>query len=163
MFHMTEQDREMIEQNVDTYGDSYCQDVTVDDLRNVRSSSILHHSNDINFKQIFNEMPKSEHLIPHQQLLAQFRDHNPDLGDTLGWMFYDLVVYFDKPEKTIDQLDSDATIEKGYAYDLETKLAGQIVYFTGGKLADNFDDEKITHVVVDRDKGLKEIRMRISL
>lgn len=33
MWYVTDQDREMIEQNTDEYGDSYCQDVTVDQLK----------------------------------------------------------------------------------------------------------------------------------
>lgn len=41
MLHMADKDREMIAQNVDGFGDSYCRDVTVDDLRNVRTKSYI--------------------------------------------------------------------------------------------------------------------------
>jgi hypothetical protein len=109
-------------------------------------------------------MPKSEHSIPHQRLLAQFLEHNSDLGETLGWMFCGLVVYFDKKGKTIDELDGNASTEDDYAYNLDTKLAAQIVYFAGGKLAEDLDNAEVTHVVVDEDRDrLKEIRGRISL
>jgi DNA ligase-4 len=109
-------------------------------------------------------MPKSEHPIAHQQLLAQFKEHNPDLGETPGWMFHGLVVCFDKKEKTIDELNSDASIDDTYTYDLDTKLAGQIVYFAGGRLVDDLDDANVTHIVVGEDRErLKEIRGRNSL
>jgi hypothetical protein len=41
---MTDQDRDMIEQNVDSYGDSYCRDVTVDELKTVCLSLPLNRS-----------------------------------------------------------------------------------------------------------------------
>jgi hypothetical protein len=109
-------------------------------------------------------MPKSEHPIPHQQLMEQFREHNPDFGDTPGWMFSGLVVYFDGKVKAIEELNNDANEEDEWTYDLDTKLAGQIIHFADGKLAEDLDDAEVTHVIVDRDRDrLREIRDRISL
>jgi hypothetical protein len=45
---MTDQDRKLIEQNVDVYGDSYCRDVTVEELRTVCFSVLLNYSNGTN-------------------------------------------------------------------------------------------------------------------
>lgn len=109
-------------------------------------------------------MPESAHPIQHQQLLSLFQEHNRDVGEIQGWMFRGLVVYFDKNGKTIDELNTDANIEDQYKYDLDTKLAGQIIYFAGGKLAHDLDDAEVTHVIVDGEGDrLKEIRGRISL
>lgn len=109
-------------------------------------------------------MPKSEHPVKYNQLLAQFREHNPDLAEIPAWMFKGTVVYFDKNEETVDQLDDDAGTERVHVYDLDTKLAGQIVHFAGGTLADGLDDAEITHVVVDGNVDrLREIRGRNSL
>lgn len=41
MLHMAEKDRQMISQNIDEFGDSYCRDVTVNDLKVVRKNSWL--------------------------------------------------------------------------------------------------------------------------
>lgn len=127
----------------------------------VRSPTFLGKANT---QQIFDSMPKSEHPIKHELLLAQFKEHNPDLADTPGWMFNGLVVYFVKKKKTIDQLDGDTGPENENGYDLDTKLAGHLVHFAGGRLADNLDDTEITHVVAGRDENrLREIRGRYSL
>ncbi|TID18225.1 DNA ligase 4 [Venturia nashicola] len=141
MLHIADKDREMIAQNVDEFGDSYCRDITVEDLKIV-----------------------PEHEINHKLLLAQFKEHNPDLAESPGWMFNGLVVYFDKVDKTIDQLDGDTKPEDEAGYDLDTKLAGHIVHFSGGRIAGDLDDTGITHVVVGGDENrLREICGRNSL
>lgn len=109
-------------------------------------------------------MPKSENPINHELLLAQFKEHNPDLADTPGWMFNGLVIYFDKKGQTIDQLEGDTKPEDETGYDLDTKLAGHIVHFAGGRLATDLDDTEITHVVIGGDENrLREMRERNSL
>lgn len=110
-------------------------------------------------------MPKAEQEINHELLLAQFKEHNPDLAETPGWMFNGLVVFFDK-EKTSKLLEGDDKPEEESGYDLDTKLAGHIVHFAGGGLAGDLDDPTITHVVVlvgSDENRLREIRGRNSL
>jgi hypothetical protein len=38
---MTEEDRNIIERNVDEFGDSYCRDITTDGLKKVMKKSLL--------------------------------------------------------------------------------------------------------------------------
>lgn len=109
-------------------------------------------------------MPKAEREINHNLLLAQSKEHNPDLAETPGWMFNGLVVYFDKKDEAIIQLDGDAKPENEDGYDLDTKLAGHIVHFGGGRLASSLGDREITHVVVSSDERRpREIHEQNSL
>lgn len=47
MLHIADKDREMIAQNVDEFGDSYCRDVTVEDLKSVSRNLDLPDKADI--------------------------------------------------------------------------------------------------------------------
>jgi hypothetical protein len=107
---------------------------------------------------------KTDEPIQHD-LLRQFLDHSMDFGENPGLMFQGLVVYFDKrEERTIDQLNGDASTKQEDEYDLVTKLAAHIVTFAGGRASDNLNDPEVTHVVVSEDQArLKEIRQQISL
>lgn len=41
MLHIADKDREAIAHNVDEFGDSYCRDVAIEDLKTVRKNSSL--------------------------------------------------------------------------------------------------------------------------
>ena len=138
MYFTTAEDHDMIESNVDEYGDSYCCNVTSAELGS-----------------IFQRMPLGpKRAVQASSILSQFDEHGFDLEDLSGWMFRGMVVYF-------DWIDHDTDAEP--ATRLRMKLAEQLVAFGGGRASKDLDDVLITHIVVKADKSrLKNIRKCIS-
>lgn len=141
MFHTIDEDRELIEQNTDQFGDSYCRDVNASDLR-----------------KIFEAMPvKFEINLDATELLGQFEEHGLDFSPLPGWLFRGLVVYFDQ---------GDVVMENGsgnvHEHD-EFEFVRQQVKFGAGVVADSLEEGVVTHIILGSDTSrLKVIRKTIS-
>ena len=138
MYFTTPDDQELIEGTIDEFGDSYCRDITPDELR-----------------KVFDGMPTSN-VRPDQAstLLAQLEEQGLDVDEAPGWMLRDMVVYFDR-------LDTTSKIES--AEETQLKFAERVVQMTGGSVSKDIDDITITQVVVGEDRErLKVVRESIS-
>ena len=81
MFFTLEADREMIENNVDEYGDSFCRDLTIRTLQ-----------------RLCETMPEPEDKPRSFNFFNQLDEHGVDVDDMPGTMFRRTVVYFDKAD-----------------------------------------------------------------
>lgn len=134
MFHMTNHAKESIQGNVDGYGDSYARDVTKDELKR-RLEDIIR--------------PKNSAFSP-SDFLSQLEEHGKVFGEQPGSMFRGCVVRL-TPENM-----EDSKLE------LDLRIARCQFMFACGEVAENDEDESITHfVVVDEKvvdvKGIREM------
>jgi DNA ligase-4 len=157
MLHITDKDRPMIEANVDEYGDSYCRDISADELKGVRNHFTARFIRLLTHLQIFETMPSVADMdFDSSQLLTQFHDHGIDFRDYPGWMFRRAVIYFDKAPEQSNESTSPLS-------DLDLHLFIQIVTFAGGRIVNDVEDRDVTHIVVGEDRSrLKELRRTIS-
>jgi DNA ligase-4 len=114
----TDEMREAAQDNTDAYGDSYGRDVGVDELR-----------------EILNGMELSEDRAPFDadQFLDQLEEHGHDLDNLRSFLFRRCRVYFALAEG----------VPESKSLRLKT-----LVRFGNGRVVDDLDDRKITHVVV---------------
>jgi DNA ligase-4 len=136
IFHCLGEQREEIDSNVDIYKDSYAKDITPEDLKRL-TDDMIH--------------PKNSEFDP-TQFLTELEERGKGLGEMPGEMFRRCVVRFvgagvdDAPEG------------------IDLFLAKNRVKFAGGKLAEDNDDQRITHVVfVGGDTAvIKNLRQKLS-
>ncbi|KIW03508.1 uncharacterized protein PV09_05274 [Verruconis gallopava] len=131
VFHTIEADQDMIFQNVDEFGDSYCRDVSVEDLRRILASMPLN----------------SKIALSKDQLLEQFMDHGVDFGETKGSMFRNVIAYMGSAEDAV-MANSDAEQEHE---DLDMLFIQQKLAFGGGQWVHSLSADGVTHVVVTKD------------
>ena len=130
VFHITDDAKEITEQTVDQYGDSYARDVTPEEL-----------------KRVMDNMTKSENSnFSTTEFLSQLEEHGRGLSHQPSSMFRGCVVRF--APQDIENLD--------------LRIAKYQFAFACGKVAENDDDESITHFVVVNEKsvdvkGLREM------
>jgi hypothetical protein len=93
-------------------------------------------------------MPKPADRLDRNSFFGQLTERGINLDEFPGVMFRHATVYFDKIPGSDD-------------FDLD--LGQQIVRFASGKVVDNLENPKITHIVVGNDlSGLKQLRLAIS-
>jgi len=141
MFYTIDDDRELIEQNVDQFGDSYCRDVNASEL-----------------KEIFEDMPfKTEIKLSATELLGQFEEHELDFDGLPGWLFRGTVVYFDVGDVVMVNGNSEVP-EHG-----EFEFAHQQIRFGAGVIANTLEEGVVTHIILGSDRSrLNDIRKTIS-
>lgn len=152
MFFTKEDSVDMIERNVDEYGDSFARDLSLDELRS-----------------LFDEMPKLEGSFNVHHLREQLEEHHHGLGEVPGWMFEGLLIYADLPEysKQIDDMVEDTSAndqdERTVAASLRMRQACNIARFAGASFTKDFEDANTTHVLVSDDRSrVKVLRKAIS-
>jgi len=147
MFHTIEGDKEMIEGNVDEYGDSYCRDVTAAQLR-----------------KVFDDMPKLENSVEGTSLLNYFHDRDVGLVDLPGWMFRGAAVFLDQHNSESEmRLLVDGKESLASLRDAELDAAGTVVKFEGGRVVEWLEDHATTHILVGKDRTrLKLLREAVS-
>jgi len=143
MFHMTRSDEDGIMASVDAFGDSYARDLSVDELRDTMAN-----------------MPKPDRrdIFDEASLLAELDDLYLEMKALKGSLFRDLHVYIASEEgPQTDTVSADIST-------LRPKLAEDLVRFTGGKIANDLQDDTITHVVVFGVAGpaLNKLRQKIA-
>jgi DNA ligase-4 len=121
MYHMQDDMRMQVEENVDEYGDSYARDVSAEDLKKIMDDMI--HPKISAFKS--------------NDFLSELEDHGKGLGELPGSMFRRCVVRF------VSEQNSD---ESGPNVDL--LIAKSQLLFAGGKIVETDEAEDITHYVV---------------
>lgn len=144
-FHALDEDRDMAERNVDEFGDSYCRDVTIDQLRSM-----------------FEAIPKPKAHAEKAVLLDQLQEHGVDLEDLPGCMFRNSIVYLD--EKKAEEVNGETGESHAQLLkDIPLRLAGQTLRFAGGKVVDSIDDDSVTHVITNAEReSVKNIRQQIA-
>ena len=142
MFFTKEDCKELIQSNIDEYGDSYTRDVTAEELR-----------------QILEDMPKTEHLSDAQQLREQFDDQHHEFGELASWMFENTLIYadLDGSHSQVDGLDLIEQSRETAESQLRMKQACNTARFAGARFTEDFEDLNITHVLVN-DNGLDRVK-----
>ena len=104
---------------------------------------------------------KYDHLSSAKHFRKELEEHNHDLGELPGWMFEDLVLYFDSPSS----MQNGATTQNGIIppAELRMKQASNTARIAGARVTDDMKEAGITHVVVGEDRSnLRSIRRDIS-
>ncbi|KAI9876992.1 MAG: DNA ligase (ATP) [Pleopsidium flavum] len=143
LFHLTADSKSSIDENVDHFADSYARDVTVAEL-----------------KSIIDHMPsETDHHFDPSKFRKELEAHDHGLGQLSGWMFKGLVMYIDKAEPAQrDGLNGELYDIFGPS-DLRLHMASNTARFAGARLAENLENQNITHVVVGNDRSrVKSIR-----
>jgi DNA ligase-4 len=143
MFHTAEADLDMIEQNADEFGDSYCRDITVDQL-----------------KRILTNMPmRSEIKLSNAELMGQFEEHGIEFGETRGSLFRSIVVYIDQG-RDVEIVKGDTELKRD---PVDVQFIKQNLAFGGAKMVNDLADKTITHIIIGEDRSkLSEIRQKIA-
>ncbi|KAL8914252.1 MAG: hypothetical protein Q9171_001123 [Xanthocarpia ochracea] len=141
--------KQMVYASIDQYNDSFARDIAIDELRNICDA-----------------MPAKSDLYPDMNTLrTDLEEHVHDLRSLPGWLFKDLLIYFDRsPETLLNGHDTARTmVDKSNTLDLEIEQAWRTARFAGAQVAEHLGGNKITHVVVGRDRGrLRSIRQELS-
>ncbi|KAL8735952.1 MAG: hypothetical protein Q9166_000514 [cf. Caloplaca sp. 2 TL-2023] len=149
LFATFDASKQMIHSSIDRYNDSYARDVGIDELR-----------------EICNAMPlKSELYINPNAIRADLAEHAHDLQNLPGWLFKGLLIYLDRNEELLSDgyAMAEVAAEKLTAVSSEMQQAWRTARFAGARIADRFQEDDITHVVVGKDKDrLKSIRQKLS-
>jgi DNA ligase-4 len=84
--------------------------------------------------------------VDSDSLILQLEEHGIDIEEMPANMFNRVTAYFDSPE-----------------FDVEMKCAESILRFANGKLAESIDSDKITHIIIGKNRSrVDEIRLLIS-
>jgi DNA ligase-4 len=146
MLHIAEEDREVIEGNVDEFGDSYCRDINVEELR-----------------RIFGAMSvRLKGAVEVAELRTQFEERLVELPETRGSMFGMVMAYIDTPAgNDVAMTTGNADVSSATtSTNLDLELVKQKLRFGGAKLIDNLHDSGVTHIIFtgqDKDR-LQELR-----
>jgi DNA ligase 4 len=137
MYHILDVMREQIEANVDEYGDSYAQDVSVEGLKKIMDDMIH---------------PKVSEFDSNV-FLAQLEEHGKGLGELPGSMFRRCAVHFVSEEEP-----------EGSGPNIDLLIAKSQFSFSGGRIVEDDEDQDITHiVVVGRNPGVvRSLREKMS-
>lgn len=129
------------EDHVDGYGDSYARDTGVEEL-----------------KELLEKMGTVE-KCPQSKMAAAIEDfHSLGREDLRGWIFANTKMYFDRP--TAAQTNGiTATFS---APSSNSAMGATTAAFAGALIAQNRGDQDITHIVVDRDSEVKQLRQDVS-
>lgn len=141
-YYLVPDQGERYEDHVDEYGDSYARDTSPEEL-----------------KDLLEKMGRIEGG-PTNRLVAGM-EKVQSLGEDLpGWIFSNTKIYFDQPT------DTGAEATKNGASSLTASssfaTAPTTVAFAGAVIAVDINDESITHIVVDENSEVKQLRQSIS-
>jgi DNA ligase-4 len=137
MFYLLDEDVERCEDRVDENGDSYERDIAdVDEMR-----AILHN------------MPKKfEPRFDDKEFLDQLEDHGKSMMHLKNYMFSNMKVAFSGNE------DEEDTVAG-----LKIQLVKDYIRFGGGVVADMWDEEGVTHlVVVNEESGGRKGKSKVE-
>ena len=140
MFFTTPASKDLIDANVDQYGDSLARNISVNELReNLESMPSKFKSN-----------------IDLEELRTQLDAKHQDLGELPGWMFWRMLLYIDPlAEHSWSPRQDQDTL-------LRMKLASNMARFAGARMTSELNDQDITHIVVGYDRvRWRELRREI--
>lgn len=141
MFFTMPASKDLIDANIDQYGDSFARNTNVDELRGNLES-----------------MPsKFENNFSVEELRTQLDGKHQDLGELPGWMFWRMLLYVD----LLAEHSRSPRQDQGIL--LRMKLASNMARFAGAGLTSDLNDQDITHIVVGSDRvRWRELRREIS-
>ncbi|KAL9083581.1 MAG: hypothetical protein Q9159_005709 [Coniocarpon cinnabarinum] len=133
--YVAERDGQMVGSAVDAFGDSWCRNVV--DTEEMRT--------------LLEGVPKGEGVDEGEaaeEFVRELEGRGVDWRDLKGWMFKDCRAYFDQGGRLdADAMDIDAGPGSGpLSVDLE--IARNTLRFAGGKVADDWREDGVTHVVL---------------
>lgn len=136
MFYLHDDDQFEIESNVDENGDSYARDIAdVEEMRKLLNGMMK---------------PESPATFQRQEFLKQLEDHSKPLEQLKTHMFHSVKAVFP------DDVDSEE-------WSLKAQLAKNYLRFGDGLIADNEEEEGVTHIVVPDERSMpKRLNPRIS-
>lgn len=120
MFYLLGNDQLSYEENVDENGDSYARDIA--DIDEMRSVLALAHR------------PKKRAKFDREEFLQQLDDHDDSFSHLKAYMMSNAKVAF--------------RVNDDLAWTLQTQLAKNYVGFGGGQIAEDEDEDGVTHIVV---------------
>ncbi|EPS42427.1 hypothetical protein H072_3586 [Dactylellina haptotyla CBS 200.50] len=131
------------EETVDQYGDSYYRDITAEDLGRLLRDQI--------------KLEEDEYVS--EDAISNLKDSLSQLDPPIGWMFQHVVAYLDTPENasknhiaaSVDDIRKSFTQSRSLVdgNGLTLLMCQNILEFGNGKIVDDFEDENITHIIVD--------------
>lgn len=142
MFFTKETSKDMIDINIDEYGDSFARDTNVDELR-----------------QVLDQMPnKSEANFSMDELKRQLDKQHYDLGELPGWIFWGMVMYMHPPAEDFQYAQQAQDVV------VRVKIATNAARFAGANIANDLGNTKITHIVVGANNSdkVRELRQEVS-
>jgi DNA ligase 4 len=101
MHFTTGADRDMIAANVDEFGDSYCRDLTVDNIRKLCDS-----------------MKTPSKVMDQDVFFNQLEDHGIDIDELQGNLFRRVVTFFD---------DDESDVHVGFARQIVRFANGKVI------------------------------------
>ncbi|TGJ79064.1 hypothetical protein E0Z10_g9701 [Xylaria hypoxylon] len=128
LFHACDATQSAAEENMDEFGDGYARDLNIQEL-----------------KQLLQGMPKREvvNTVFHKEsFLQQLAEHDHNLGQLRSHLFNNMLVYL-------------AGVDAAPA--IQVCQARNRIRFGGGVLADDLDDEAITHIVILSNDEAREV------
>ena len=140
MFFTTPASKDLIDANVDQYGDSLARNTSVNELRENLESMPSNFESNISF----------------EELRTQLDAKHQGLGELPGWMFWRMLLYIDPlaEHSRLPRQDQDTL--------LRMKLASNIARFAGARMTSKLNDQDITHIVVGYDTvRWRELRREI--
>ena len=142
MFFTTPASRDLIDANIDQYGDSLARNTNADELRR-------------NLESI---PSKLESNFSVEALRTQLDEKHQNLGELPGWMFWRMLLYVD----LLAEHSPSPRQDQGKL--LRMKLASNVARFAGARTTNDLNDQDITHIVVGYDRvRWRELRREVSL
>ncbi len=165
MFFIKEESKPIIESSIDEYSDSFARDVSLDELREVRSTTMPYVLHFLTHSKIFKEMPsKFEHTFSPSGFRTELAEHDHDLADLPGSMFEGLLLY--AGYQTSNKSNGATPVTQPRALgesEFRMENAVKIARFAGAEITTDLADEGITHVLVGNDKNqMKILREKFS-
>ncbi|MCJ1396834.1 DNA ligase (ATP) [Xylographa trunciseda] len=148
LFSALDETKELAQDNVDEYGDSYARDVTVAELQT-----------------IFDQMPqKFDHHFSMHKFTEKLEQHGHGMGELPGRMFEGFLIFPVESPSPYSNGTSDAEDPGNPTMaDLRYEQACNTASFAGAGLAADVTDLKITHVLLGDDRGhLRALRKEFS-
>lgn len=148
LFSTFDGSKQMPENNIDKFKDSFARDINTEELR-----------------EILDAMPaKTELSLDSHAIRTQLEEHAHDLGTLPGWLFEGLVLYFDKSQGPVsNHHGNEREAEKFIDMDLEMEQACNLARFAGARVTDCIEEEGITHIVIGKEiTRLVNIRQTLS-
>ena len=127
MYFTREVDREMIAANVDEFGDSYCQDLTVSSLRKLCES-----------------MKNPSERIDEAMFFSQLEDHGIDVDELPGNMFRRVVAYFDNDESDEEACFAEQIVKFANGKVVKTLDDVKITHIVVGNDKSRLDNIRVT-------------------
>ena len=166
MLFTTEESKPSIDGNVDEFADSYARDTSEEELKQVMIKCPSRRTrNMLRWHQVFAAMPRKfeSHFEP-SVFVQELEEHESDLGELPGWLFKGLVLYVAVGYQFEPNGVMEGSAQKSaQPEELDLLLACNTARFAGAEVSTDLADERITHVVIGKDKsGLGPIRETLS-